>query len=232
MTDWFDQHDLPQGDSTGLPRDRDALRAHLSSLRRSVSDAPDFTGAVLREVDKRRPWLDSRERWLVWVGRVSAAAAAVVIAGGIYVLQRETDVEGLVSAPAERPIDGLVQSVSADSQRVDVRVFEGVTIGRAVLAQPLASVLRTSEPSRRTASVWDLQRLAMDDSAAEYGVGADEVVLMAGFASAQPSVMAPMFSRELLAPGASPDGDFSASLVVPAAFQPAASRLGSKLRGD
>lgn len=226
MSEGFDHTSNPNGKNARSSRERDVLRPHLASLRPSVADTPDFTRSVLTEVGRHRSWLDSRERWWVWIGRVGAAAAVVAVAAGVFLVQRNTDIESVASAPDDRPIGQLVRSVSSDSQRVDVRAIDGVAISRAVIAEPLARAMRSAERSQRTASVWAIQRIGAQSVMRPMSVAITEdgIVGQRGYAVlsvGHPDQMAP---NQMFVPDSGSASEWSGSMVVPAAFQSPARR--------
>jgi hypothetical protein len=205
-----------------LPRDFDALRPHLASLKRTADDAPDFTRSVLAEVGHRKPWLDSRERRWVWVGRMAAAAAVVAVVAGVFLVQRHTDVEEIATGPRDRPIGALVRSVSNDSQRVDVRTLDGAALGRVVIAEPLARAIRISERPKRSASVWSIQRIG-DPGVAGFVSARDGGQTLASFhglAGMAGSQQMQVMQGGLASPMPDGTGAWTGSMVVPATFQP------------
>jgi hypothetical protein len=177
---------------------------------------------VLAEVGNRKPWLDSRERRWVWVGRIAAAAATVAVVAGIFLVQRHTDIEELATGPQDRPIGALVRSVSNDSQRVDVRTLDGAALGRAVIAAPLARAIRIAERPVRTASVWDLQRIGDSGLASVWAPidGAPTMAALHGFAGVDPAMQVRFLQGALDAPVPDASASWAGSMVVPATFQP------------
>ncbi|MBL0920556.1 MAG: hypothetical protein IBJ10_00325 [Phycisphaerales bacterium] len=78
----------------------------VESMRRPVETscelpAPDFTGSVLAEIDRRRRWMPARARRFVAFGRFAAAASLLLILGGAFVVRRANpDAVMLAERPA------------------------------------------------------------------------------------------------------------------------------------
>jgi len=210
------------GGNARMPRKGDALRPHLSSLRRPDLDAPDLTRSILAEVGKHRDWLDSRERRMITLGRLAGVAAAIAVVAGMFFLQRETKIEEIATGPQARPIGQLVQSVSDQAQRVDVRAAldSGASLTRVVFAQPLALVVNDAESSRGSGSVWSVQWLSMPvmmgSQAAQVSGSEMAIAGFAGMGAGGQDVL----PRSLMARSPRVDAaSWSSTIVVPAGFE-------------
>lgn len=220
MAEGMDFLNGSNGEKGRAPRKGDALRPHLSSLRRPETDVPDFTRSILTEVGKHRAWLDSRERRMVNLGRLCAVAAAIALVAGVFFVQRETAIEEIASGPAPRPIGELVRSVSNEAQRVDVRAAldGGAALGRVVFSQPLAIVVNASESSRGTASVWAVQWLAMPVTVGAQIAGSTPEMAVAGFAGIQAGAQG-VEPRSFMASQTIDTASWRSTIMVPAAFE-------------
>jgi hypothetical protein len=79
------------------------------ALRERV-DAPDFSAAILGEVERRRGWLSRRQRRLVCAARWGAGVGAVAIFASILLVQRATPVDEAI-VPQDRPLADLMHNV-------------------------------------------------------------------------------------------------------------------------
>jgi len=112
------------GDPDAADEVRGARRA-IGALRQPV-DAPDFADRVLETVGRKRGgWLSSRDRWKIGVGRFAAAAAILLIVGGLYMAERSRP-GTLEMSPQPRAVAGLANSVSDQSSRLAVETQQQI----------------------------------------------------------------------------------------------------------
>lgn len=104
------------GDPDAADEVRGTRRA-IGALCQPV-DAPDFTDRVLETVGRKRGgWLSSRDRWKIGMGRFAAAAAILLIVGGLYLAERSNP--GTLDVRNQpRALAGLADSVSDQSMRL------------------------------------------------------------------------------------------------------------------
>jgi hypothetical protein len=124
------------------PKGRDAMRASLESLRRQP-DAPDLTGAILGQVDRKRGWLSRSQRRLLQAGRWAAAAVVLLAIAGVFLVQRFTPVGPPETAPS--PLSQLVPAVSDETATVLSRVQSITTGAEEFVATSVANVRETVE---------------------------------------------------------------------------------------
>lgn len=104
------------GDPDAADEVRGTRRA-IGALRQPV-DAPDFADRVLETVGRKRGgWLSGRDRWKIGVGRSAAAAAVLLVIGGLYMAERsQPGTLDLTNQP--RALAGFADSVSDQSSQL------------------------------------------------------------------------------------------------------------------
>lgn len=89
------------------------MQRALEALRRPVR-SPDFSRSILNEVDRRRRWLHPGMLRRIGAARIAAAAALLLVVGGVYVAQRIAPDATRLTA-REAPLGDFVQAVSVDA---------------------------------------------------------------------------------------------------------------------
>jgi hypothetical protein len=84
--------------------------------RRPGADAPDFSRAVLAEVDRRRRWLTPSARRAVQVGRLGAVAAILVVLAGGFIYKRNNPQSALL-ADRPAPLTSVVETSRIEARQ-------------------------------------------------------------------------------------------------------------------
>lgn len=228
-------------------------RRAIGALRRPVN-APDFADRVLETVGRKRGgWLSGRDRRWVIGGRIAAAAAVLLVVGGLYTAERaEPGTLDVSNQP--RALAGLADSVSNQSSRLAqetqqqmvclgdsafgvVQMFgaeapEGAAGARVVFEWPFDTMGGSGEPPRMmvfSEQPISAASLAEHLSSITRQAGEAERSLRAGgtlqrFIDGLPKVV----DRELI----TSIGEFASGHLLPASNTPPARSGGAVRRAD
>lgn len=97
------------------------LRPQLDDTRKLVADlgrapqCPDFSASILARVEAQRPFLETRQRWLVRGARLAVAAAVLLAVGAAVVVGRQQVGPQTDDDLAQAPITRLERAAVVDS---------------------------------------------------------------------------------------------------------------------
>ena len=112
------------------------LRLEKNGLS-TAGRGPDFTEAILNEVDERRGWLDRPSRRLVWGGRTLAAAAVLMVIGAGLSVRRAAPeiVEPSRSQQALASVVKAGERAASDATAPIASVVETIEDGTPVMVR-------------------------------------------------------------------------------------------------